>query len=66
MVIRKGSRSVRAEQVLRKPGFDLMLLPPNIVIDVAGSRSEGTYHDGRSFPETMAVLIARAGAVARD
>jgi len=34
MVTREGSRPVRAEQGLRKLGFDLISLPPNIVMDV--------------------------------
>jgi hypothetical protein len=34
MVTREGSRPVRAEQRLRKLGFDLISLPPNIAMDV--------------------------------
>jgi hypothetical protein len=34
MVTREGSRPVRAEQGLRKLGFDLISLPPNIGMDL--------------------------------
>jgi hypothetical protein len=61
MVTREGSRPVRAEQGLRKLGFDLMPLPPNIVTDVGeiGSCNDSGDESHCVDPTQIAPAIVR-------